>query len=174
MLSEAAAIGVSVPMHQSLVVRAGESLTGSPIRFVRKETFVKLAAGAAAGSMTVLEDISPPHHGPPLHVHDFEEFFYILTGRFLFEMDGRSFEVQAGDFVHAASGVPHVFQNTTDQEAKMLVIARPGGIENYFAELAERMMTDPGNMPALNAIARRYGIVILGPPIAARNKSEGS
>lgn len=161
-------------MHESLVVRAGESLTGSPIRFVGKETLVKLAAGAEVGSITVLEDVSPPHHGPPLHVHDFEEFFYILTGRFLFELDGRSFEVQAGDFVHAPSGVPHVFQNTMDQEAKMLVIARPGGIENYFAELAERMMTDPENVPALNAIAKRYGIVVLGPPIAARNKSGAS
>lgn len=161
-------------MNQSLVVRAGESLSGPPIRFVGKETFVKLAAGAAAGSITVLEDVSPPHHGPPLHAHDFEEFFYILTGKFLFEVDGTSFEVQAGDFVHAPSGVPHVFQNTTDQEAKMLVIARPGGVEGYFAELAERMMNDPGNVPALNAIAKRYGIVILGPPIAARDESRGS
>ena len=50
----------------------------------------------------------------------------------------------------------------------MLVIARPGGIENYFAELAELFMTDPGDLAALNAIATRYGITILGPPIAAR------
>jgi Cupin domain len=37
----------------------------------------------------VLEDVSPPHHGPPLHKHDFEEFFYILSGEFLFELDGK-------------------------------------------------------------------------------------
>jgi hypothetical protein len=52
----------------------------------------------------------------------------------------------------------------------MLVIVRPGGIENYFAELAERFMTDPGDVAGLNAIGTRYGITVLGPPIAARSK----
>jgi quercetin dioxygenase-like cupin family protein len=158
------------PARQQLVVRTGESQTGSPIRFVGKETFVKLAAGTAACPVSVLEDVSPPHHGPPLHVHDFEEFFYILTGEFLFEVNGKLFQAHPGDFVHAPSGIPHIFQNTTDQNATMLVIVRPGGIENYFAELAERLMTDPGDVAGLNAIGTRYGITILGPPIAARSK----
>ncbi len=153
------------------LVRAGESVTGSPIRFIGKETFVKLATGEATGPISVLEDVSPPHHGPPLHSHDFEEFFYILTGEFLFELDGVPIQAQPGDFVHAPAGIPHVFQNTTDHNAKMLIIVRPGGIENYFAELAACSIADPGNMAALNAIAPRYGITILGPPIAARQHS---
>jgi hypothetical protein len=63
---------------------------------------------------------------------------------------------------------PHVFQNTSDKEARMLVIAKPGGLENYFAELAEKAMNDPANVAALSAIGARYGITLLGPPIAAR------
>ena len=157
-----------ITVSQPLVVRAAESLTGAPIRFVGKETLVKLAAGNAANPISVLEDVSAPHHGPPLHKHDFEEFFYILSGEFLFELDGTQFRVSAGDFVHAPSGVPHVFQNITDEPARMLVVARPGGIENYFSELAERAMADPGNVAALHAIATRYGMTVLGPPIAAR------
>jgi quercetin dioxygenase-like cupin family protein len=159
-----------VPAQQPPVVRAGESLTGSPIRFIGKETFLKLAAGEGAGSISVLEDTSPPHHGPPLHLHEFEEFFYILTGEFLFEVDGVQLDAHPGDFVHAPAGVPHLFQNTTDHDAKLLLIARPGGIENYFAELAARSIADTGNIAALNAIASRYGITVLGPPIAARHK----
>ena len=103
------ATGSAANAAQPAVLRAGESLTGSPIRFIGKETFVKLAAGNAACPITVLEDVSPPHHGPPLHSHEFEEFFYILTGEFLFEMNGASFNALPGDFVHVASGVPHVF-----------------------------------------------------------------
>jgi mannose-6-phosphate isomerase-like protein (cupin superfamily) len=152
------------------LVSAGESITGSPIRFVGKETFVKLAAGSASCPISVLEDVSPPHHGPPLHSHDFEEFFYILSGEFLFEVNGEPFRAHPGDFVHAPSGIPHIFQNTTDHAARMLLIVHPGGIENYFAELAERSMTNPGDVPGLNAIGARYGITILGPPIAARSK----
>ena len=161
---------VSAGAQQPHLVRTGESLTGGPIRFVGKETFVKLAAGTGPAPISVLEDVSPAHHGPPLHKHDFEEFFYILSGEYLFEVDGQQFHARPGDFAYAPSNVPHVFQNITDQDAKMLVVARPGGIENYFAELAERAMADPGNVAALNAIAPRYGITILGPPMATRPK----
>jgi quercetin dioxygenase-like cupin family protein len=153
---------------QPPVVRSGKSLSGEPIRFVGKETFVKLASDSTANSITILEDVSPAHHGPPLHEHDFEEFFYVLTGEFLFELDGQQTTAYPGDFVHAPAHVPHVFQNLTDQEARMLIVARPGGIEKYFTELAQKLMIDPGDIAGLNAISMRYGIKILGPPLAAR------
>lgn len=156
---------------QPSVVRSYESLTGSPIRFIGKETFVKLAGDTTPGSITILQDTSPAHHGPPLHLHDFEEFFYILSGKFLFEVEGQQFEARPGDFAYAPPGVPHVFQNVTDEPATMLVIARPGGLEDYFLELSERMMSDPGNVNALNAVARRYGVTVLGPPMASRNQA---
>jgi mannose-6-phosphate isomerase-like protein (cupin superfamily) len=155
---------------QPPLVRAGESVTGSPIRFIGKETFVKLASGASASPLTILEDVSPPHHGPPLHKHDFEEFFYILTGAFLFEVDGAQVHAAPGDFLYVPPDVPHVFQNTTDEAAKMLIVVRPGGIENYFMEVAEHLAIDPGDVAGLNAMADRYGITILGPPMAARKK----
>ena len=150
------------------IIRSGESVTGGPIHFIGKDMWVKLAGGDLAGSITVMEDVTPPHHGPPLHAHPFEEWFYILEGSFLFELAGIPFSVTVGDFVHAQSNEPHVFQNTSDKHARMLVIAKPGGLENYFAELAERAMNDPANVAALSEIGARYGIALLGPPIAAR------
>jgi len=167
----ATASGPRAPVVQPPVLRAGESLGGSPIRFIGKETFVKLAAGNSACPITVMEDVSPPHHGPPLHSHEFEEFFYILTGEVLFEMNGQSFSAAPGDFVYVASGVPHVFQNTSDNNSRMLVLIRPGGIESYFAELEACSMANPGDIAALNGIGAKYGIKILGPPIAARGQA---
>jgi quercetin dioxygenase-like cupin family protein len=162
--------GSKAPAAQPPVIRAGESVTGSPIRFIGKETFIKLAAGDSACPITVLEDVSPPLHGPPLHSHEFEEFFYILTGEFLFEMNGDSFNGRPGDFVHVASGLPHTFQNVSDQNGRLLVLTRPGGIERYFTELEACSMANPGNIAALNGIGEKYGIKVLGRPIAARNK----
>ena len=46
-----------ITVSQPRVVRAAESLTGAPIRFVGKETLVKLAAGDAANPISVLEDM---------------------------------------------------------------------------------------------------------------------
>jgi uncharacterized cupin superfamily protein len=117
----------------------------------------------------VLEDVSPPHHGPPLHRHDFEEFFYILSGEFLVEVDGKPLQAHPGDFVHAPSGIPHVFQNTTNQDARMLVIVRPAASKTSSPKWPS-LMTDPGDVAGINAISTRYGITILGPPIAARPK----
>jgi quercetin dioxygenase-like cupin family protein len=157
----------SAPAPQQ-IIRSGESVTGGPIHFIGKDMWVKLAGGDLPGSITVMEDVTPPHHGPPLHAHPFEEWFYILEGSFLFELAGMPFSVAVGDFVHARSNEPHAFQNTSDKDARMLVIAKPGGLENYFAELAEKAMNDPANVAALSTIGARYGITLLGPPIAAR------
>jgi quercetin dioxygenase-like cupin family protein len=150
------------------ITRSGASVTGGPIHFIGKDMWVKVAGGDLPGSITVIEDISPPHHGPPLHAHPFEEWFYILEGTFYFELEGEPFSVGVGDFVRALSNQPHVFQNTSDRDARMLVITKPGGLENYFAELAERAMNDPANVTALSEIGARYGIRLLGPPVAAR------
>jgi quercetin dioxygenase-like cupin family protein len=150
------------------IIRSGESVTGGPIHFIGKDMWVKLAGGDLPGSITVIEDITPPHHGPPLHAHPFEEWFYILEGSFLFEVADIRFSVAMGDFVHAPGNEPHAFQNTSDKDARMLVIAKPGGLENYFGELAERAVNDPANVAALSEIGARYGVTLLGPPIAAR------
>jgi quercetin dioxygenase-like cupin family protein len=103
------------------IIRSGESVTGGPIRFIGKDIWVKLAGGNLPGSITVMEDVSPPHHGPPLHAHPFEEWFYILEGSFLFELAGKPFSVAVGDFVHAPSNQPHVFQNTSDKDAGAVI-----------------------------------------------------
>ena len=76
------------------------------------------------------------------------------TRFFLFELAGVPFSVAVGDFVHAPSNQPHVFQNTSDKDARMLVIAKPGGLENYFVELAERAMrcaTSCSGVPLANS-----------------------
>ena len=124
---------------------------------------------ARGPSAQLIEEQAPREaHERYRHAHPFEKWFYILEGSFLFELAGITFSVGAGDFVLAPSNEPHVFQNTSDKDARMLVIAKPGGLENYFAELAERSMNDPANVAAISEISARYGITLLGPPIAAR------
>ena len=150
------------------IVRSGESLTGSPIRFIGKEMFLKLADDGTAGSITVLEDVSPAGSGPPLHAHDFEEWFYVVEGAFLFEADGTVTQAGVGDFVHVASGIPHTFQCVSETAGRLLILVRPGGVERYFMEIAAQMMADPANVAGLAAIGARYGVKVLGPPLAAR------
>lgn len=152
------------------LVRSGESTTGAPLRFIGNIVWVKQPGGPEPGSFTLIQNTIRAHGGPPLHVHEFEEFFYILEGSFLFEVDGVQLHAEPGDFVHVPGDLPHIFQNTSDQDGKVILVARPGGVEKYFAELAEHNVNNPGDLAAMNAIGLRYGIKILGPPIASRKK----
>ena len=153
------------------VLRSGESITGAPLEFIGKSVWIKHSEENAPGSLCILEDSSPPHHGPPLHRHPFEEFWYILKGEFLFEVGGKRCTARPGDFVHAPANVPHAFQNALNEESKLLMIARPGGIHTYFEELAAEMVNDPEDIAALNAVGAKYGIEVVGPPLGAHGKT---
>jgi quercetin dioxygenase-like cupin family protein len=160
----------SDPANQPTILHPEECAIGAPIRMIGNILFPKLAAGDGGSSISVLQNTVSPGNGPPLHAHPFEEFFYILEGTFLFEIGGVPLQAAPGDFVHVPGNAPHVFQNTSDRDGKVLLIARPGGVEKYFAEVAAQFIHDPNDLAALQAIGLRYGIRILGPPIAARNK----
>jgi quercetin dioxygenase-like cupin family protein len=132
--------------------------------------WVKLLGEDVAGEYSIMENAIAARNGPPLHVHPFEEFFYILKGTFLFEVDGKTTHAAVGDFVHVSGNLPHVFQNISDEEGKVLLIARPAGVEKYFTELGRHAVNNPGDLAAMNALGLRYGIKILGPPIGTRAK----
>lgn len=152
-------------------LKMNDSANGAPIRFIGKEMLLKVAADATDGAFSIMEDRTPPGGGPPLHSHHCEEWFYIVDGEFLVEVDGATSTASPGDLLHVAPDVPHTFQNIGSVDGRMLIVAKPGGIESYFMELAERMMADPSNLPALGAIAAKYGVVLHGPPIGARKKN---
>jgi mannose-6-phosphate isomerase-like protein (cupin superfamily) len=152
----------------SALLPAGASTTGSPICFIGKQMFVKIPASATAGEFSLLEDISPPRNGPPLHSHSFEEWFYVLTGNFLFEVDGRQVFAGPGDTAYVPPHLPHAFQNIGESEGGMLILARPGGVETYFQTVAAHLMNDPSDVAGLAALGVQYGVTVLGPPIGAR------
>ena len=131
---------------------------------------LKLIANDDAGSVTVMVNTVAAHNGPPLHVHPFEESFYILEGSFVFEIDGVAHNATPGDFVHVPGNVPHVFQNTTDRDGRYLILIRPAGIEKFFAECTAHAISNPNDIAGMNALGENYGVKILGPPIAAREK----
>jgi len=73
--------------------------------------------------------------GPPLHIHDHEhESFYVLEGELSVICGDDHFEVRTGSFVFMPRGRAHRFWST-DGSARVLLIAVPGGIEDYFRRL---------------------------------------
>ena len=105
----------------------------------------------------------PPLSGPPLHVHTREdEWFYVLHGQITFQLGGRTGEHGPGSSVLAPRGVPHAFQNFSNEVAEVLVMFTPANLEEFFLRLDGREM-DPIRAATLMA---EYGITLLGPPLA--------
>lgn len=135
-------------------------------------TFTRVLAesGSTGGALGAWEWHGTAAGNPPLHAHANEdEAFYLLEGEVAFLVGDDSFRASPGDFVFAPRGLPHRF-SVRSHQARMIVLAVPGGFERFFAEVgrpAERRGLPPAEEPDPEEIARAaapYGVEILGPP----------
>ena len=61
----------------------------------------------------------------------------------------------------------HTFSNPGSTSLRMLVMVRPAGAETFFQEMSEMIPAGmPPDVAKLTALAQRYDIEILGPPLA--------
>jgi mannose-6-phosphate isomerase-like protein (cupin superfamily) len=108
------------------VTPAGTGLTDDP--------GLKASRLSTGGAVSIFET-TIEGGGPPLHVHDREdECFYMLDGQVSVRCGDEAFDAAAGSFVFLPRGRPHRF-SADSGPARLLLIAVPGGIEAYFAEI---------------------------------------
>ena len=145
---------------------------GRPIWQLGNEFTLKAAGEQTDGRFAILEQVCAGAP-PPLHVHDNEEeTFYVLDGTLDLSVGNDVHHVSTGSFCVVPRGVPHTFISTSPQPARLLVIVSPPGFEEFFAACEERFpagagMPEPEVVgPALDALARRHGCRIVGPPPA--------
>jgi quercetin dioxygenase-like cupin family protein len=125
-------------------------------------TFAALAdAERTAGALAVVVSTVTPAHPTPRHSHEREdETFVVLEGRCVFRIGDQTYDAGTGDLVFAPRGLPHSFRVVGDQ-ARLLTVLTPGGLENFFAVLAARPDLDA---QALMGLAADYGVTIHLPP----------
>jgi quercetin dioxygenase-like cupin family protein len=146
-----------------------EGRTSAPLNIVGEETLVKVSPADSNGQLAAFHLVAPPMSGPPRHVHTREdEWFYMLEGELVFELDGERHTVGAGGSVWLRRGVVHAYQNFTDRDARLLIVTTPGAFCDFFVEMSAA--APPGGMPApevFAALDAHYGITTLGPPMTA-------
>jgi quercetin dioxygenase-like cupin family protein len=127
---------------------------------------VRVPPSATGDALTWIETTNAPGFGPPLHRHRETEIFYVLEGRYLFELDGRRFTAAAGDVVVAPGGVAHAFVNIGDAPARQLVEILPGfDAAGFFRGLGDVMRAGGLDQAALNAFGAAWQVEFLGPPL---------
>ncbi len=153
------------PALGPIVVSRAQPRRGKPLKIFSDSIYVKLGAEDTGGRYSLIEDVTPPGAGTPLHVHHREdEGFYVLEGDYLFEASGQRFEVHTGDFVFVPKHTPHRFLNIGQSSGTMLLTLEPGGLEIFFEELAA--ITGPPDPAILIPVFEQYGLELLGPPLS--------
>lgn len=154
-------------LAEAFAVPSGESRPGVPVKVYNATLSIKIEGKETGGRFCIMEDLAIPKGGPPLHVHHREdEAFYVLEGRYVFEVDGHRIAAGPGDFVWAPRDIPHTYQNVSEANGRVLVFISPSGLEDCFREVAA--LPGPPTEGAAIPIFVKYGIELLGPPLSAR------
>ena len=146
---------------------------GEALWFLGSLALVKSDTKSTGGRVAVIEHVSPPGSGSPLHRHTREdEWFYVIEGELTFAVGEDVIPAPAGSFVYGPCGIPHTFLVTSATPARFLLVTEPAGFEGFMRALAvpaEELAPPPPpdgppDMERVIAIAAEYGIEILGPP----------
>jgi quercetin dioxygenase-like cupin family protein len=137
-------------------------------------TYTILISGSDTAGRYALIDMQIPPGGSNLpHRHDFEEMFHVLEGEILVTIRGETSLGKAGETVNIPALAPHSFTNAADHSARLLCLISPAGLEEYFAEFANRVVSRTAPAPDLSdeerrermqkafALASKYGIEML-------------
>jgi len=103
-------------------------------------TFLKIAE-----DLLVMDDVWPrPGHRAIEHVHPgMEERWTVIEGRASFRIGAEELELNAGEWVVAPPGTPHLAWNPTDSPVRLRIEMRPA---LRWAEFTERLFR--GDPPA--------------------------
>jgi len=151
----------AAPAREGLVVPPG-----SASRYAGQQgrdqdyTEVLATGGQTGGSLGLFRQTIAPKSGPPLHRQDHEdEFYYVVSGDFDFQMGDRRVRVPAQSFVFIPRGVVHTYMNAGAEPGVLLIGVTPGGFEAMFSE---RQGVDADTN---RAIMERHNMAVVGPPL---------
>jgi mannose-6-phosphate isomerase-like protein (cupin superfamily) len=76
--------------------------------------------------LTVIEELIPPGAAEVRHYHErAQQFFYVLAGEVLIEVDGKNTLLPAGSGIRVLPGARHQVRNPSSSPVRLLVISNP-------------------------------------------------
>ena len=133
--------------------------------------FSKVSTRDTGGAFAVGEVVAEKKGGVPPHIHSREEeTFYVLDGRFEFQIGDETIEAGVGDTVFAPRDLMHTWRCVGETPGRFLLFITPGADFEAFAnEMAQRNlvpardMADPTLAAQFMALTEQYGIEMLPP-----------
>jgi quercetin dioxygenase-like cupin family protein len=120
----------------------------------------KVTSADSGGALAALEVTIPPRTLVKPHNHSREdEFTVVLAGTVGARVGDEVVEAGAGASLVKPRGTPHAMWNASAEPARVLEVLSPGGLEDYFEELAP-VLREHAPPATYDALAARYGLTI--------------
>ena len=125
---------------------------------------VKVSGQDTGGALLVVEQNNLQKGGPPRHIHqEQDEWFYVVHGEYVVEIDGETYPLHAGDSVLAPRAVPHTWAHVGEGTGRLLITFQPAGaMEAFFSAAALPGTAGSAGMTELFAA---HGMRLTGPPL---------
>ncbi|MEO6670368.1 MAG: cupin domain-containing protein [Ferruginibacter sp.] len=126
---------------------------------------VKISGSDTDGDLAIFEQTSlSPGKGTPLHLHHFQdEIFYVIEGKYKFQVGDDKYDLTTGDSIFLPRKVAHAWTQVSER-GKMLVTMQPAGkLENFFVTMAGL-----GHQPSQEEIAKIFSdneMQVVGPAL---------
>jgi len=111
---------------------------------------ILISTEQTAGKYCLIDMLIPPGGGPPPHRHDFEEMFHVLSGVVDVTLRATTSRAGVGQTVNVPANVPHSFRNPTSEPLRLLCLAAPGGLDEYFQGFGDVLPTRSAAAPQLS------------------------
>jgi quercetin dioxygenase-like cupin family protein len=119
----------------------------------------KLTLPQTDGAYYLFEAEFDPESGNRLHVHRYEdEVVYVLEGSIQIRLDNQKLQAGAGGVAHLPKNIPHALYNPLKTPLRILAIAIPGGMENFFDDLSAAEEAGHLDDAMHKKISQKYGI----------------
>ncbi|WP_433059441.1 cupin domain-containing protein [Dactylosporangium sp. CS-033363] len=141
------------------------SREGTQIAAIGLGITMKANGKTTRDAYSLFEYAVPAHtDGPPPHLHTREdESFICLAGRLDCFLGGEKFTIGMGDYLYLPRDVVHTFRNSTDEEARVISVVSPAGLEGYYQALAE-LPPGPRDIGKIKQIMADFGLQLQLPP----------
>ena len=131
-------------------------------------TTFKAVSDQSGGGLTVIEGVSAPGEGPPLHVHrEQDEFIYTLDGTFRVRLGDDLIEVLPRSFVFVPRNTPHTWQNVSEGFSRFVAALVPASVEfeEFFQRYGELSPEERGMEAFSRLAAETRAMEVVGPPL---------
>ncbi|MBD2705362.1 cupin domain-containing protein [Spirosoma sp. BT702] len=146
-------------------VKAGQDRFNQPILYQGvNPNLVKISAKDTGDQLAVFEYEGFAKIGPPLHMHlHQDEIFYVVEGKFLFQVGKEKQTLIAGDTIFLPRNIPHTWLQLSEKGKLIYLLQPAGNLEDFFKQM--NAFKRPPTFAEEQQVSREHGVETLGPPL---------